>query len=213
MSIKNVNVITDSINSVTISQSENGTDKSESNRQASKLTIAERIRVGEEEAFNELFQKYYYRLCLFSKTYVNSTEAARDVVQDVFVNIWLNRENFVIRLSLKSYMFQAVRNQSLNYLKKNEALCGLDEATEHLLDKKVDMEMIQPEYCNKKLVIMVWDTVDELPEKRKAVFTLHKKHGLSYMEIAQVMEISTKTVENQMARALKFLREKLYRHF
>lgn len=169
-----------------------------------------RIRRGDEYAFEMLFNKYYSRLCVFANTYLNSLDLSRDVVQDVFIKIWDNKENFYIKQSLKAYLYQSVRNQSLNSIQKTKRKEKLErnlqkhhEAQETA--KEPDISVLTTEELTEK----VWKLVDNLPERRREIFVLYRKHGLSYKEIAEVMGIARKTVENQMGKSLQYLREKL----
>jgi RNA polymerase sigma-70 factor (ECF subfamily) len=169
--------------------------------------LVKKIREGDKAAFERLFHKYYARLCVFSNSYVKSIDTSRDVVQDVYIKIWDNRENFFITQSLKAYLYQAVRNQSLNYLEKNSQQLRLQES----LIKKRELESseIEKELNTEELTEKIWKLVDELPERRRTIFILYRKHGLSYKEIGEVMDIKRKTVENQMGRSLKFIRDQL----
>lgn len=172
-----------------------------------KLELVERIRSGDHIAFETLFNKYYSRLCVFSNSYVKSLDIARDVVQEVFIKIWNNREEFHISQSLKAYLYMAVRNQSLNFLQQRKQKQRLEER----LKKQQDLndEIKQDEFNTEELTEKVWKLVEQLPERRRTIFILYRKHGLSYLEIAEVMDIARKTVENQMGKSLKFLRENL----
>ncbi len=173
----------------------------------SDFDLADRIRSGDQAAFEILFHQYYSRLCVFSNGYVKSLDIARDVVQEVFIKVWDNRENFIITQSLKAYLFMAVRNQSLNFIQEKKQKNRLEER----LRKQQELnESVKREDFNKdELSQKIWKLVEELPEKRRAIFILYRKHGLSYSEIADVMKIARKTVENQMGKSLKFLRERL----
>lgn len=169
--------------------------------------IVEKIRSGDQCAFEKMFHIYYSKLCVFSNSYVKSLDAARDVVQEVFIKIWDNHQEFEIRHSLKAYLYQSVRNQSLNYIEKSKQKRRLGESLrkhEELL-KEENPEDLNTEELSQK----VWKLVDELPERRRSTFILYRKHGLSYKEIAEVMGIKRKTVENQMGKSLKFLRDRL----
>lgn len=172
-----------------------------------QIELVERIRSGDHIAFEILFNKYYSRLCVFSNSYVKSLDIARDVVQEVFIKIWNNREEFHISQSLKAYLYMAVRNQSLNFLQQRKQKLRLEER----LKKQQDLsdEIRQDEFNTEELTEKVWKLVEELPERRRTIFILYRKHGLSYLEIAEVMDIARKTVENQMGKSLKFLRENL----
>lgn len=173
----------------------------------SNILLVDRVRSGDQVAFEQLFNLYYSRLCVFSNSYVKSLDIARDVVQEVFIKIWDNRENFYITQSLKAYLYMAVRNQSLNFLQQNKQKQRLEER----LKKQQEMsDSVKREELNtEELTQKIWKLVEELPERRRTIFILYRKHGLSYSEIAEVMDIKRKTVENQMGKSLKFLREHL----
>ncbi len=174
--------------------------------------LVEKIQQSDKDAFKELFDQYYAPLCFYARKIIDSPDQSRDIVQDVYIKLWDNRKELVIYKSLKAYMYQAVRNQSLNHLEK----------------RRRQVQFVEPGFCEKKIESMhvlrsghqdpvsekdlskrIWELVEELPEKRKSVFILYRKHGLSYSEIAEVMGITRKTVENQMGKALKFLRNQL----
>lgn len=169
--------------------------------------IVEKIRLGDQCAFEKMFHTYYSKLCVFSNSYVKSLDIARDVVQEVFIKIWDNHEEFEIRYTLKGYLYQAVRNQSLNYIEKSNQKQRLGERLRkhEVLQKEENSADLNTEELTQK----VWRLVEELPERRKSIFILYRKHGLSYKEIAEVMGIKRKTVENQMGKSLQFLRKRL----
>lgn len=169
--------------------------------------LVNKIREGDQAAFEELFQNYYSRLCVFSNSYVKSLDLARDVVQEVYIKIWDNKENFYIKQSLKAYLYQAVRNQSLNFLQQKKQMERLEKRLkkQHEISVSSRTEELNTEELSQK----VWRLVEELPERRRTIFILYRKHGLSYAEIAEVLGIARKTVENQMGKSLQFLREHL----
>lgn len=169
--------------------------------------MVERIRSGDHGAFEKLFYLYYPQLCVFSNSYVKSLDIARDVVQDVLIKIWDNRENFYINQSLKAYLYMAVRNQSLNFIQQKKQIERLEKRL--IKQQELNSFIRKEEPDTEELTQKVWKLVDELPERRRTIFILYRKHGLSYSEIAEVMDIARKTVENQMGKSLKFLREQL----
>lgn len=164
------------------------------------------VREGNVEAFERLFFEYYIPLCRFAKGYVGTMESARDVVQDVFIKIWSNREKLRIHTSIKAYLFQAVRNHSLNEVEKRNRYLALEE--EYIKETEIYSFPESDDPLN-EMAGTIWKIVEEMPEKRKAVFTLYREQGMSYKEIASILGIARKTVENQMGRALKFIRERL----
>jgi len=180
-------------------------------RYLSESHIIKEICSGNEKAYEELFFEYYYSLCRFAVTITNCSELARDVVQGVFFKIWQNRKHLDIRHSLNAYLYQAVRNHALNMMDQQRARQRLSI---RLKEEHVQLPEHVGEYGNqstdlKSLVSRIWELVYEMPEQRRLVFVLHRKHGLSYLEISEVMNIARKTVENHMGRALQELREKL----
>lgn len=171
--------------------------------------LVERIRNSDSNAFEELFFEYYNKLCGLAIQYVRSPELAKDCVQDVFLKIWRRREDWEIQYSLKVYLYQAVRNQSLNLVEK---LKNRYEYSEKYFEEKKFQVMEKPAGLASeewRLVEDIWKLVEEMPERRRMVFELHRKHGLRYKEIAQVMEISRKTVENHMGKALQQIRDNI----
>jgi len=169
--------------------------------------LVERIRSGDHVAFEELFHLYYAQLCVFSNSYVKSLDFARDVVQEVLIKIWDNKENLFINQSLKAYLYTAVRNQSLNFIQQKKQIERLEIRLKKHEEFKSNIKNEEPD--TEELTKKIWELVDKLPERRRTIFILYRKHGLSYSEIAEVMEIARKTVENQMGKSLKFLRDQL----
>ena len=160
-----------------------------------------------EADFEDLFKQHYSALCAYANMYLNEVPASEDLVQEVFFKIWQGREKLEIRTSIKSYLFRAVRNACLNlishidireeYKKHNERVVQEDES--NFTDESVVSEL------EEKIRL----SIDALPTERRRVFIMSRYEGLKYREIAEQLNISVKTVENQMSKALLFMREKL----
>jgi RNA polymerase sigma-70 factor (ECF subfamily) len=139
--------------------------------------------------------------------YMQDESYSEEIVQEVFINIWERRDVLKINSSIKSYLFTAVRNRCFNYIK-------LQLPKEQ---KKVDVEDVsipisdnmEEEIMTKELQTHIQKAIDSLPNKCKIVFNLSRHSGLTYKEIAEELDISIKTVENQIGHALKRLREQL----
>ncbi len=163
------------------------------------------IKNGDFKLFEELFRHYYKYLVYFSYKYVKEVQTAEDVVHDVFVKIWNNRKNLDFNLNFKSYIITAVKNQSLKSLKKSDKYEKVDIEFVEIADNgRPDDDLIKDEF-NK----LISEAISELPERRREIFCMHRFDKLTYSEIATVLNLSTKTIETQMGRSIKFLRERL----
>lgn len=154
------------------------------------------------EEFERNFKSLYKPLCLFALRFIGRADDAEDVVQQAFADIWdKHREGAAID-NLKAYLFRAVRNRSLSWV----AAAGYMEVAAELPDAEdtSEEERIQVAERDARL----WEAIDGLPSERKKIFLLAKRDGLKYQEIADELHLSIKTVENQMGKALKALREK-----
>lgn len=167
--------------------------------------LLEGIRSGNASYYEEVFRKYYQPLCLFALKYVKDHSESEEIVQDVFVRIWQKKEELVISTSLKSYLYQAIRNTCLNHLKHNNIKLEYQKnaanpsSTANAGDTLVALE----------LEVRIRDTLNKLPTERKKIFLMSRNDGLKYREIAEKLNISIKTVENQMSKALQFLKSEL----
>lgn len=171
------------------------------------------IEDDDRTAFAHLFELFYAQLCLFSLKFVGSPDLAEEAVSDVFVKIWKNRTQLRIEISLRAYLFRAVRNQSLDYLKKQLARAETcDKPQLPLADTQASPEML---LVHEELHERIEAAIANLPPQCQQVFRLSREEGLKYQEIAQQLNLSIKTIETQMGRALQKLRRDLaaYRHF
>lgn len=167
----------------------------------------EEIQAGSYPAFEALFHAYYEKLVVFAKGYVRKPEVAEELVQEVFFNIWKGRQNWRPRGTLKAYLFGAARNNSFKYIRRQRTFNRIQVQLQHWVTKNGDSSDQAIEY--EEFDQAVRRAIDALPEKRRRIFILSRQQELSYAEIAAVLNISVNTVENQMVRALKFLRNHL----
>jgi len=159
------------------------------------------------ETIEALFREYFAGLCDFVLTYVESPEVARDLVQDLFLDLWARHEEGRLPPITSGYLYTAARNRALKHLRHQgivrrwrERMAREPERVAPAVDEEVMAE---------SLAEAIERAVAQLPEKRRQIFLLSREQDLSYTAIAEVLGISVKTVENQMARALKTLREQL----
>jgi len=165
-----------------------------------------KIRLGDSAAFEDLFNSYCQQLINFARRYVFDKQIAENIVQDVFVNVWQSRTNLDPSKMIKAYLFTAVKNNSLKHLRHlNIENKGIESTPPYINDdERPDRKLDE-----KELAIKVHQAIDELPEKCKEIFKMNRFENLKYAEIAEILDISIKTVETQMGRALKKLRERL----
>ena len=179
--------------------------KSNVEKSISEPELIIKIREGDADAFKNLFDTYCQALIYFAWRYVKNTQIAENIVQDVFLKIWLNRTKLNPALKIKSYLYKAVKNQVMQHLRKAKlenqkgSIQAFDSSTkspEDILDEK-------------EIALSVQRTISELPSQCRLIFTMSKYCNLTYSEIAEIQNISVKTVETHMGRALKFLRKRL----
>jgi len=160
----------------------------------------------DQRAFEELFREYFPPLMAFARKILVDEDDAREVVQKVFINLWEKRKEIDISTSLKSYLFTSVHNRSLNMIRDRKKFSS-DEVPDLGGEWDVSSQIESMELEEK-----IRETIASLPEKCREIFELNRFDGLKYGEIAEKLGISVKTVENQMSKALKILREKLIRY-
>jgi len=163
--------------------------------------------VADKIDFETLFKVHYSKLCAYANLFLNDPDASEDVVQEVFFKVWKNRSELVINSTIKSYLFRAVRNGCMNvidHITVREAYKLVNEEDIKSSEEvPIDMAIVS------ELEQRIRESIDHLPTERRKIFILSRFDGLKYKEIADQLNISVKTVENQMYQALRFLRENL----
>jgi len=161
----------------------------------------------QHQQFEVLFNLFAGRLVSFAQSYVGNIKEAEGVVHDCFLAIWEKRDSLALDESLKSYLYSSVKNKSLNVLQKRKLFAT--EMNDGTLEVTDDMPNPLQQLSKKETERMIFDAIERLPPKCKRVFLLSRTEHLSYKEIASLLDINTKTVENQIAIALKFIRESM----
>jgi len=159
-----------------------------------------------KHSFEQLFREYFTPLISFAKKILVDEDDAREVVHMVFINLWEKREEIDLSRSLKSYLFTSVHNRSLNVIRDRKKF-----SSEEVPDIAGEWD-VSAQIESMELEEKIREAIDALPEKCRQIFELNRFDGLKYSEIAEQLEISVKTVENQMSKALKILREKLLKY-
>jgi len=161
----------------------------------------------DETAFEQVFKTHFKRLHAYAFTILRDEIEAEEIVQQVFFKLWERNENLSLTGSVSAYLYRAVHNESLNYLKHQKV------RSNHQLHVAYSMKN-EVEHPAKKIITgelekKIHTALNELPEQCRTIFQMSRFDELKYREIADKLGISVKTVENQMGKALKLLREKL----
>jgi RNA polymerase sigma-70 factor (ECF subfamily) len=153
--------------------------------------------------FEKLFKELFKPLCGFSMKYVGDLDEAKGLVHEVFVSVWEKFDTLSADMSYKSYLYTAVRNRSLNFIRDKKKNVMLENVADHELSVSIDP------MGTSELEVKIDMAIQLLPEKCREVFELNRIEGLKYAQIADKLGISVKTVEAQMSKALSVLREHL----
>ncbi len=171
---------------------------------ADERALADGIRAGDVDAFEVLYRRYWERLYAFAFRYLRSKEDAEEIVQEVFFRIWRGRAHWVPAGAVRNYLYLAVRNSARDRLERAAV------ARRRRISQREPAAEVQPDLEAADLVAAVERALTELPAKRAEVCKLRLVAELSYAQIAQRLGICEKTVETQLARGLKFLRDRLH---
>ena len=171
--------------------------------------VFRKIKEGDVATFEKVFRLYYTALCMYALSITGRKDIAEEVVQDVFYNIWKDRENRQIMGSLKNYLYGAVKNHSLRY---RERELMQRQYLENLLSNNPETEQSPQEILEyKELEYVISNILNKLPERRRRIFMMYRMEGKKQKDIADHFAISIKTVEAEMAKAYKALRKGVQR--
>ncbi|HEX6432051.1 MAG TPA: RNA polymerase sigma-70 factor [Niastella sp.] len=166
--------------------------------------LQKQIAKGEQRSFEDLYRLFFVRLFNFALLYVHKKEIAEEVVNDVMMKVWNKREDLTSIQNLETYLFVAVRNQSLNYLSKYSAL-HIALEPESGRAEIINLNDPEKELEWKEINFRLSQTIDQLPAQCRTVFKLIKEEGFKYKQVAEILNISPRTVETQLFRAIKKL--------
>jgi RNA polymerase sigma-70 factor (ECF subfamily) len=167
--------------------------------------LAQRLISGDSKAYDFLMDSYYQNLCAYAQSLCHDHAMAEDIVQNVFVKIWVKRKKINPDLSIKSYLYKSVYNEFINQYRKNKPVIFLEKKYFEAIDLVSDIEPKELE----SLIKLMNAEIDNLPSKCREIFLMNKKEGLTHTEISEYLNISIKTVEGHITRAFKILTEKL----
>lgn len=170
--------------------------------QPTDIELFARIANDDGDAFAQVFRQYYKRMVLVGMRFMCDRDLSENVVQQVFVKLWEQRKNLQIR-SIEAYLLVAVRNSCHNEIKHLQAVRKYESIPS-------DVSWQEPlEMADTRLMDRVYQAIEEMPEQRRKIFKMNRIDGMKYKEIADALQLSPKTVEVQIGKALKYLRENL----
>ena len=172
--------------------------------------LVKRTSNGDRDAFAQLYRKYLNNVYRYAYSLCYAKETSEEIVQDVFFNVWKNRENLSDVITIKAYLFRSAKNQLYNHIQKIKVE---SEALGHVTSKFPEVEnytdnnVMYGEYCK-----LAQNAIDLLPEKRKNIFILRSNEDLSLDEIAMKLSISKSVVKKQLYSGISFVRNYLHKH-
>jgi RNA polymerase sigma-70 factor (ECF subfamily) len=165
--------------------------------------LQERVARGDENAFTQIYLRFGKRLILFGTSLVRSREIAEELVEDVFVKLWSNRQHITEIGNLTVYLYVAVKNKALNKL--SQKATELIAAPFDFLDTSIDEFAPDPHelMITTEMMTRMQTVIEALPPRCKMIFKLIREDGLKYKEVAEILNISVNTIDVQMAIAVK----------
>jgi len=173
----------------------------------SEKEVLEKIQSGNESAYEMIFRTFYQPLCRYAYSFLEDKEEAEEVVQSAFITVWEKRKSIDIQTSLKSYLYRMVRNGCLNVIKHEKV--KQQHVAHEMAVSEVSYESVSQKVYASELESKITEALKALPEQCRLVFQLSRFEELKYQEIADQLQISVKTVENHMGKALRIMREQL----
>lgn len=163
--------------------------------------LISRIEQDDYSSFNRLFIRYYASLCSYVTTIINDSSASEDIVQNLFIKLWSDRKKIAIYRNIEHYLFKAAKNSALNYLRsETNRKKTMEKLT--VFDCPDETEYTTQEEFLQKLE----ECINQLPERSKEVLVLNRFEELKQKEIAEKLNISVKTIKNQIWKSLKYLK-------
>jgi len=169
--------------------------------------IIGRIRQGNKQEFEKLFRSSYVSLVRYAKTLIRDHDASEEIVQELFFRLWQDRQTIRIESSLNGYLYRSVHNRALHYLEHQKVVSR--HAGEVLAAADMTSEPVTDAIYYHELQARVARVLERLPERCRLIFKMNRFEGLKYIEIADKLAVSLKTVEADMGKALKEFRKAL----
>jgi len=168
------------------------------------------VQSGDKDSFASIYRLFFASLCDFTYYLTKDEEVAKELVQDTFLSIWEQRKDWSPQGTIRSYLFRAAKNRSLDYLKHQKIVRKWEKTTQ---EQAIPYSQNEDDHLSQaELITAIDNQIDRLPQKCKIIFIMSRQQGLTYREIAEIQGVSIKTVETQVGRALKKLRESLHNY-
>lgn len=165
-------------------------------------------RLADQEAqFKDLFTREYDRLCQYALTYMQDEHLAEDVVQETFIRIWETKRELIQTDHIRFYLITAVKNNCISALRKQKTRQELITDTTPEPEPEPHFRPAQHQEAESEQARKIAEALNQLPPKCKEIFLMIKLHGMSYKQAADTLDLSVKTVGNQMGKAIRILRE------
>jgi RNA polymerase sigma-70 factor, ECF subfamily len=168
------------------------------------LLLWEKVKLGDKKAFEIIFLSYYPVLCLFAQKYAHDITLSKEIVQNLFVYLWEYRNELTIHSSLKAYLYKAVRFNTIRCI-ENEKKIGIRMDTMPELDDPEFNDHLEYAELQEKIL----SAIESLPEQCQKIFKMSRFEQLKYSEIANELNLSVKTIEAQISKALKVIQQKV----
>lgn len=166
--------------------------------------IMQKIKDKDPAAYNEVYDKLYRKLFLFAKSLIGNTEEARDIVTESFIKLWSQKNSFSNMVHLQVYFYTVIKNSCIDYLRKDKLRTKLENQL--IQSGTIHENVIERKYQEAELVQILYERINQLPERMQQVFKLTYLEGYSRAEVAQMLNLSENTIRNTNAAAMKALR-------
>jgi len=166
--------------------------------------LLQKIQNGDQNSFKEFYHLYFFKLYQFAYSFVHSKETSEEIANDVFLNLWQKKETLSSINSIQVYLYVSVKNASLNYLRKHNlpVPVSVDDLCVDHFPLVANPELL---LTQRELQQQIREAIEQLPPRCRLVFKLVKEDGLSYKQVASILDLSVKTVDSQLCLALKKL--------
>jgi len=168
--------------------------------------IWENIKAGDKRAFRLFFDEYYSSLCIYANSIINDMELSQDLVSECFIRIWERKDRIQIKTSVKNYLLLTIRNSIYSYLRSP---LSRKSNTETIIERLENLPVEEYNLERDEAIQKVYKLIEELPGQQRKILEMATLQGKTYKEISYAMGISVNTVNTQISRAYRFLRERL----